>query len=105
MGYNDSNLAPAEYHIFGFNGISTNPKGEITVTIPVNSLETIVTFSVVEVDTPYNAIIGRPWIHGVRGITSTFHQCIRFPVPNSIGEIKGDVTMAKKCQDLNVRHR
>ncbi|XP_026435202.1 uncharacterized protein LOC113332918 [Papaver somniferum] len=105
IGYDDINLAPVEYDIFGFNGTATIPKGEITLTITIDTLETIVTFSVVEVDIPYNAIIRRPWIHGVRGITSTFHQCIRFPVPDGIGEIKGDIIQAKECKDLNVRHQ
>ncbi|XP_026429338.1 uncharacterized protein LOC113325357 [Papaver somniferum] len=97
MGYKDSDLVPSIYNINGFNGIASRPKGELTVKIFAGELETQVIVCVIDVDSPYNALIGRPWIHGIKGIASTYHQAIRFPMPSGIGEIRGDIKEARDC--------
>ncbi|KAF8112115.1 hypothetical protein N665_0067s0034 [Sinapis alba] len=38
-----------------------------------------VKFFVINVQAPYNAIQGTPWIHVTKTIPSTYHQCIKFP--------------------------
>ncbi|CAL9016033.1 unnamed protein product [Prunus brigantina] len=47
---------------------------------------------------PYNGILGRPWIGKINAITSATHQKIRYPIPGSgIGQINSDQAMARKC--------
>ena len=38
-----------------------------------------VNFQVIKVDSPYNMLIGRPWLHTAGAITSNFHQRLKFP--------------------------
>ncbi|GFS34928.1 hypothetical protein Acr_00g0036800 [Actinidia rufa] len=47
-------------------------------------------FIVVDCPSPYNAILGRPTLGGIKAITSTYHLKLKFPTPMGIGEIKGD---------------
>ncbi|XP_026416462.1 uncharacterized protein LOC113311886 [Papaver somniferum] len=89
LGYEDSDLLPSTYTLYGFNRVATSPKGEICLKISAGELKTKVTLCVVDVESPYNALIGRPWVHGVKGVASTYHQMIRFPMPSGIGEIRG----------------
>ncbi|XP_020412829.1 uncharacterized protein LOC109947303 [Prunus persica] len=43
---------------------------------------------------PYNGILGRPWIGQINAITSATHQKIRYPIPGGgIGQINSDQSM------------
>ncbi|XP_026459611.1 uncharacterized protein LOC113360303 [Papaver somniferum] len=81
MEFSDDILVPSSYRIYGFNGIVTIPKGEVTLRVSYGSgyLNTLTTFCVVDVASPYEAIIGRPWIAGIKGVASAYHQRLRFP--------------------------
>ncbi|GFY92813.1 hypothetical protein Acr_08g0012090 [Actinidia rufa] len=54
-------------------------------------------FYVVDCPSPYNAILGRPTLGGIKAITSTYHLKLKFPTPTGIGEIKGDQKVARQC--------
>ncbi|XP_026428185.1 uncharacterized protein LOC113324059 [Papaver somniferum] len=95
LRYEDSDMIPSAYNLYGFNGMATKPKGEICIKIIVGDLETEVTVCVVDVESPYNALMGSPWIHGIKGVASTYHQVIRFSMPSGIGEIKGNMKIRR----------
>ncbi|GFS32867.1 hypothetical protein Acr_00g0025180 [Actinidia rufa] len=46
---------------------------------------------------PYNAILGRPTLGGIKAITSTYHLKMKFPTLTGIGEVKGDQKVARQC--------
>ncbi|XP_020421401.1 uncharacterized protein LOC109949707 [Prunus persica] len=65
----------------GFNGATTITVGTIDLDVyfpPVISLQT---FMVINEVSPYNGILGRPWIGKINAITSATHQKIRYPIP------------------------
>lgn len=47
---------------------------------------------------PYNAILGHPWIHEVARVTSTYHQKIKILTPHGVVEILGEQLVARQCQ-------
>lgn len=57
-----------------------------------------------DVESPYNVLIGKPWLQGITGMASTFHQCIKFPMPVGIGIIRGDTSEdeARDCNKIDV---
>ncbi|CAL9006555.1 unnamed protein product [Prunus brigantina] len=82
----------------GFNGATTVTVGTIDLDVyspPVVSLQT---FMVINEVSPYNGILGRPWIGKINAITSATHQKIRYPIPGGgIGQINSDQAMARRC--------
>ena len=44
------------------------------------------------VDTPfiYNAIMGRPFLSGIRGVLSNSHNVLKFPVGTGVGKVRRD---------------
>ncbi|GFY95143.1 hypothetical protein Acr_10g0005280 [Actinidia rufa] len=54
-------------------------------------------FIVVDCPSPYNAILGRPTLGGIKAIISTYHLKLKFSTPTGIGEIKGDQKVARQC--------
>ncbi|XP_026417591.1 uncharacterized protein LOC113313082 [Papaver somniferum] len=73
MVLKDECLIPSTYNIFGLNGSSTHPRGEVTLEIHVGKILTLTTFCVVDVISPYTAIVGQSWVHGIKGVASTYH--------------------------------
>ncbi|XP_026437240.1 trichohyalin-like [Papaver somniferum] len=37
-----------------------------------------------------------------QGVASTYHQCIKFPLPHGVGIIRGNTAEAKTCNDIDV---
>ncbi|XP_026420662.1 uncharacterized protein LOC113316730 [Papaver somniferum] len=104
MGLKDECLIPSNYNIFGFNGSSTRPRGEIILEIWVGIILTLTTFCVVDVLSPYTAIVGRSWVHGIKGVASTYHQRLKFPTPDGVAEIIGDSVEARYCYKMDVQN-
>ncbi|XP_026400622.1 uncharacterized protein LOC113296532 [Papaver somniferum] len=104
MGLRDECLLPSTYNIFVFNDSSTRPRGEVILEICVGKILTLTTFCVVDVLLPYTSIVGRSWVHGIKGVSSTYHQRLRFPTPNGIAEVIGDSGEAKYCYNMDVKN-
>ncbi|XP_026416048.1 uncharacterized protein LOC113311422 [Papaver somniferum] len=104
MGLRDECIIPFTYNIFGFNGSSTRPRGEVTLEIRVGKILTLTTFCVVDVLSPYTTIVGRSWVHGIKGVASTFQQRLRFPTPYGVAGIVGDSGEAKYCYKMDVQN-
>ncbi|XP_026428951.1 uncharacterized protein LOC113324883 [Papaver somniferum] len=104
MRYKDGELTNSIYNVHGFNKEITKPKGEIVLRILLGEIDTEVTLCVVDIDSPYNMLLGRPWVHAIKAVASKLHQCIRFPIPSGIGEIKGDIADAKFCNEVDIKN-
>ena len=52
-------------------------------------------FSILDVPSPYNTILGRPWIHMIRVVPSTHHQLLKYSTPFGKANIGGDQTMVR----------
>uniref|UniRef100_A0A2N9ILK1 Integrase catalytic domain-containing protein n=1 Tax=Fagus sylvatica TaxID=28930 RepID=A0A2N9ILK1_FAGSY len=97
LGLGESDLTEFTSPVFGFSGESTVPLGKTIfpmLTGPVN-LQT--EFIVIQAPSPYNAIMGRGWLHRMKAVPSTLHQKLRFPTKDGVMEVNGDQVAAKQC--------
>ena len=62
----------------GFNGATTLTVGDIAFPVQAGPVIQQVLFSVVEDLGPYNAILGRAWLHAMKAVPSTYHQTISY---------------------------
>ena len=62
----------------GFNGATTLRVGDIVFSVKAGLVTQQVLISVVEDLGPYNAIVGRAWLHAMKAIPSTYHQTISY---------------------------
>ncbi|XP_026459963.1 uncharacterized protein LOC113360705 [Papaver somniferum] len=105
MELSDYILVPSTYRIYGFNGTVTIPKGKVTLRVSDGGgyLDTLTTFCVVDVSSPYEAIVGRPWIAGIKGVASAYHQRLRFPTYKGIDEFVGVPQATRECMHVNAQ--
>ena len=71
-------LSSAGRILSGFNGATTLTMGDIALLVKVGPVIQQVLFSIVEDLGPYNAIIGRAWLHAMKAVPSTYHQTISY---------------------------
>lgn len=64
-----------------FSGVPKQTLGEISLVIYTERLNMTTKFKVIDVPTAYNVIMGRPWIHIMKGVPSTYHQLVKVPTP------------------------
>ncbi|XP_021805777.1 uncharacterized protein LOC110749883 [Prunus avium] len=82
----------------GFNGATSITVGTIDLDVHSPPVVCSQTFMVIDEVSPYNGILGRPWISKIEAITSALHQKIRYPIPGGgIGQINNDQAMARRC--------
>src|SRR3954471_12634381 len=71
-------LSAIDNNIFGFNATSTRPMGKIKLRCQIGDLKSEVTVYVIDADTSYNLLLGRPWIHGNHIVPSSLHQVMKY---------------------------
>ena len=64
--------------IYDFNAGSSHPLGKIQLRCRIGSLKSKVTCYIIDADTSYNLLLGRPWIHANWIGPSTLHQCFKY---------------------------
>ena len=64
-----------------------------------------VNFIVVNIYSPYAAIIGRPWLHTLGAVASLLHQKVKFPSGDRVLEIRGYQPTARQCMVVAISHR
>ncbi|GFZ19655.1 hypothetical protein Acr_28g0003600 [Actinidia rufa] len=90
-------LKPARAPLVGFNAQAHWPLGTVSLKTRAGSQELVTEFVVVDIPSPYNAIVGRDWLHRMKGVASTLHQAIKFLTPRGEEAIYGDQVAAKQC--------
>ncbi|XP_042467528.1 uncharacterized protein LOC122050709 [Zingiber officinale] len=101
MQIDASELQSIATSLYGFTGNEVRSMGQIKLAISLGS-EPLVrtrrsTFLLVDSPSSYNVILGRPALHEFRAAVSTFHQKIKFPVGDQVGEVRGEQRVSRRC--------
>lgn len=90
-----------EAPLYGFSNDQVNVAG--TIELPVvfgtapQQVQIMCKFYVVHVNSAYNAILGRPTLTTLQAVTSIPHFKIKFSTPHGVGEVAGDLDLARRC--------
>lgn len=79
LGLKREDLTKYDTPLVGFDGNVVAPKGQISLPVMTKGKEVIVNFIVVNVFSPYMAILSQPWIHAMGMIPSTLHMKVKSP--------------------------
>ena len=73
------NLTAYSSPLVSFKGKMVISKGQIKLPMQTGPDVVEVDFIVVDIFSPYTAIMGRPWLHTLGAISSTLHQKVKYP--------------------------
>ncbi|XP_038698571.1 uncharacterized protein LOC119996119 [Tripterygium wilfordii] len=97
MEIDESHIIGRSTILLGFSGEQVYSLGEIALPVYTEGINLNTNFVVLKGSSPYNIILGRPWIHEMKAIPSTYHQLIRFPTKWGVKEIRGEQLASRNC--------
>ncbi|XP_019244331.1 PREDICTED: uncharacterized protein LOC109224198 [Nicotiana attenuata] len=86
----------------GFNLASVTTLGEISLPTNAKGIMKTTLFEVVDSDMGYKIILGRPRLHEMKVIPSTYHQLLKFPTLEGIKQLKGNQPAAREMNAYSV---
>ena len=105
LGLKLEDLTTYSSPLVSFEGKMVVPKGQIRFPVQTGSDVVEVDFIVVDVFSPYTAIMGRPWLHSLGVVSSTLHQKVKYPSGGQVLEIVGSQSMARQCLIAAIQHK
>jgi len=109
MELDESEIVPLDKQIIGFSGERVDTKGYIDLHTRFGEIgqgqKTIsVRYVVVDVNTSYNALLGRPSLNKPSVIVSTPHLAMKFPVNRGgVATVNADQRTTRECYVASLR--
>ena len=102
-----ADLKPCQSRVHGFNGSATIPTGmvELPVELGVGERRRVRMLQciVLDIDSPYNAFLGRPALAEFRIAIVPWCLTLKFPTDHGIGIFQGDQATARACYVAELR--
>ena len=89
-------IHPTTMIIRAFDGTLRKVQGEIEFAIRVGPMSFMVNFQVIKVDSLYNMLLRRPWLHAASVVASTLHQRLKFPSKDLMVAIMAEEPLSSK---------
>ena len=105
LGLKPEDLTAYNSPLVSFEGRLVTPKGLIRLPVQTGIDVVEVDFIVVDVFSPYTAIMGRPWLYTLKAVSSTLHQKVKYPSGDQVLEIIGSQAAARQCLVAAIQHR
>ncbi|KAF3433513.1 hypothetical protein FNV43_RR24615 [Rhamnella rubrinervis] len=73
MGISPSAIQPTKATLVGYDRNESLAKGRIILPVTAKSMTQMTEMMVVDAPSAYNMILGRPWLHTMKAVPSTYH--------------------------------
>ena len=105
LGLKPQDLTTYNSPLVSFEGKMVVPRGQIRLPVQTGSDVMEVDFIVIDVFSPYTAIMGRLWLHSLGAVSSTLHQKEKYPSEGQVLEIVGSQSMTRQCLITAIQHK
>ena len=96
---------PYSSPLMSFDGKIVMPRGQIRLPVQTGPEIVEIDFIMVNIYSPYTAIVAKPWLYTLGVVASTLHQKVKFPSEGRVLEIRGCQAMARECLVVAISHR
>ena len=102
MGFTEKNLHKSQYPLIGFGGKKIEALGKIELNVTFGEGNTqrteLITFDVIDIAYPYNAIFGHNSIIKFAAVINQAFLCMKIPTAGGVITILGNQEEAKRCE-------
>jgi hypothetical protein len=112
MGFSKKQLKEASKSLYGFRGKKIEPVGSILLPVsfstPSNARSEYITFDVVDMSNPYNAIFRRGLLNTFKAVVHSLYLCLKVPATLGVISVHGnqkdarnieqDFALSQKCK-------
>ena len=81
--------------LYGFDESEARSSSTVEFPFRADPYNVVTKFCVLDIESLYNAILGRSWIHIMRAVPSIHHQLLKYPTPSGIANIRSDQVMTR----------
>ncbi|XP_013633404.1 PREDICTED: uncharacterized protein LOC106339144 [Brassica oleracea var. oleracea] len=103
LGLEENTLTCKVTPLIGFSGEVKQTAGEVVLPVYAEGINLSTKFLVVDCQSAYNMILGRPRIHDMGAVPSTLHQIVKIPTPWGIRAIRGDQENFRSCYQTTLK--
>ncbi|XP_033129374.1 uncharacterized protein LOC117126095 [Brassica rapa] len=103
LGLEENTLTRKVTPLIRFSGEVKQTAGEVVLAVYAEGINLSTKFLVVDCQSAYNMILGRPWIHDMGAVPSTLHQIVKFPTLWGIRAIRGDQENSRSCYQTTLK--
>ena len=103
MGLKEVDITRRCISLVGFNRKSRTTIGETVLSVYTKGVNLYNKFLILDSLSAYNVMLGRPWIHKMEAVPSTYHQAIRFSTKWGIKEIYGQQHVSHQCYQTTLK--
>ena len=107
MGIDRTALAAPRSCVSGLSGAPITPLGylgvDLTAGDTLNTKTVRLNFAVLDIDSSYNAILGRTGLHALGAVASSYHLAMKFPTASGIGVARGNQKTARSCYVISCK--
>jgi len=89
MGISKKDIKGAPSPLVSFTIETSMSLGTITLPVTAQGVVKMIEFTVFDRPAAYNIILGTPWLYEMKAVPSTYHQCVKFPLPTRVKQILG----------------
>ena len=87
---NTDRVCPSNVFVPAYDGSRRDTIGETKFKMKIGSVVFTIVFQVMDMETSYNFLLGRPWIHMAWAVPSTLHQVVQFEYNNQEITVHGE---------------
>jgi len=103
MGFTEAALKKSQYPLIGFGGKRIEALGKIELNVTfgegAGQRTEAITFDVVDINYPYNAIFGRNTLVRFAAVIHQSYLCMKLPTAGGIITVFGNQEEARRCED------
>ena len=81
LGYKPDNIHDPRSVLVSFNGSQANSFGKIVLHVSDGPVTALVSLTVIDEPSSFNAILGHIWIHAMKALPSSYHKMLSFLTP------------------------
>ncbi|KAF5932738.1 hypothetical protein HYC85_028909 [Camellia sinensis] len=90
IGLKPADFVPTTQVIRAYDNTSREVMGTVKVQTKVGPGQHNVEFHILDVPATFNLLLGRPWLHQVKAVSSTLHQMLKYPHGKGVAIVFGN---------------
>ena len=105
LGFSPSDFGPSILTIRAYDGTQRTVMGTLTTHVMIGPVRYSILFQVLSIQSSFNLLLGRPWIHEAGAIPSSLHQKVKFIHEGRIITIQSDTDVTTSSEPvLQISH-
>ena len=98
LGFSPDDFGPSTQTVRAYDGTQRTVMGTLSTRVMIRPISYSILFQVLRIQSTFNLLLGRPWIHEAGVIPSSLHQKVKFIHEGRVIMIQFDRDIITSCE-------